>query len=84
MWRYNGARESDEKNFVSHHALFFFHFFSSKKEKKSKQIFFSFFGLTRVFDSFLVCRVFVPPFFFLSSAKGNNSSFVPYDRIQHE
>lgn len=80
MWRYNGARESDEKNFVSHHhALFFF-----KERKKSKQIFFSFFGLTRVFDSFLVCRVFVSPFFFLSSAKGNNSSFVPYDRIQHE
>ena len=82
MWRYNGARESDEKNFVSHHALFFFHFFSSKKEKKSKQIFFLFL-VSRVFDSFLVCRVFVSPFFFLSSAKGNNS-FVPYDRIQHE
>ena len=40
MWRYNGARESDEKNFVSHHALFFF-----KERKKSKQFFFSFFGL---------------------------------------
>ena len=78
MWRYNGARESDEKNFVSYHALFF-----SKKEKKSKQFFFLFL-VSRVFDSFLVCRVFVSPFFFLSSAKGNNSSFVPYDRIQHE
>lgn len=78
MWRYNGARESDEKNFASHHALF-----SSKKEKKTNKFFFLFL-VSRVFDSFLVCRVFVPPFFFLSSAKGNNSSFVPYDRIQHE
>ena len=63
MWRYNGARESDEKNFVSHHALFFFHFFSSKK-KKSKQIFFSFFGLCVFLTHFWsVGCLFLPSFF---------------------
>ena len=44
MWRYNGARESDEKNFVSHRALFF-----SKKERKKQTNFFSFFGLALCF-----------------------------------
>ena len=60
MWRYNGARESDEKNFVSHHALFFF-----KERKKKANKFFFLFLVSRVFLTHFwsVGCLFLPSFF---------------------
>ena len=82
MWRYNGARESDENNFVSHRALFFFNL----KEKKSKRIVFFFFWSRFVFltHHFWSVGCLFLPSFFSPLKQRETTSFVPHDRTQHE